>query len=292
MKQSRLKKILSPTLIVMLMTVLVVGGLPMFAQHHDDDDDDDFGEGGRNWELMIGGGTFYEPTFDGADAMKYEPVPVVMGFYSTGYFKLFVEGDEAGVGVRFGENVPISLSIGAGLADGRDNADDDLLKGTATLKSNYKLFGSLNADLPFVELSVKANYHPFTAKYDEIERGDKDYTGILIDAEMKKEWMVVPFEAVPIPFMIEIGGGVSWMNNDYAEAKYGVTYATDKLNTFTAKSGLRSINLSSMIGMFFSERMGTALMLDGKYFLGDAADSPLTENDYDISVGAFAFYRF
>lgn len=270
-------------LTAMLLVMMAGGIFPAFA----DDDDDDYGEGedGRNWELMIGGGGFYESKYTGSDKMAFEAVPLVLASYDTRYLKLFIEGDEVGISIRFTDRVPVSLSFGAGLGEGRDNGDVSLLKGTPTLENTYRLFGNLKLALPFADISSTVKYFPITADYDKTDRSDEEYTGLLVDVGIGKEWF-------RIPFMVEVGGGLSWMNNEYAEANYSVNYATDHLDAFKAKSGLHSVNLSSTIVMFFSERMGTALIGEGKYLLNDAADSPLTKNEFDASAGLFLFYRF
>jgi outer membrane scaffolding protein for murein synthesis (MipA/OmpV family) len=265
--------------------ITIAGGIvPVFA-FDDDDDDHGEGEGGRNWELMIGGGGFYGSEYTGSDKMAFQALPLVIASYETRYLKLFLEGDEAGIGVKFADHLPLSLSFGAGLGEDRDNSDVDLLKGTPTLESSYSLFGGLKLALPFIDVSSKVKYVPITANYDEADRSDEDYNAMLVDFGIGKEWF-------HIPFMVQFDGGVSWMNSDYAEANYSVNYATERLDTFKAESGLHSVNLSSSVVMFFSERMGTALIGEGKYLLNDAADSPLTKNEFDASAGLFMFYRF
>jgi outer membrane scaffolding protein for murein synthesis (MipA/OmpV family) len=267
------------------VVVTLAGGIVPAVAFDDDDDEHGGGEGDRNWELMIGGGGFYGSQYTGSDEMAFEAVPLVLASYETRYLKFFIEGDEAGIGIKFADSIPVSLSLGAGLGEGRDNGDVNLLKGTPTLENSYSLFGGAKLALPFVDLSSTVNYFPITANYDEADRSDEDYDGMLVDVGIGKEWF-------HIPFMVQLGGGVSWMNSDYAEANYSVNYATERLSTFKAESGLHSVNLSSTIVMFFSERMGTALIGEGKYLLNDAADSPLTKNEFDASAGLFLFYRF
>ena len=211
-------------------------------------------------------------------ALQY-PVLVPAGDGQDRFFDLLergqlIEGDEAGIGVKFADRFPLSLSFGAGLGEGRDNGDLGLLKGTPTLENTYRLFGGVTLDLPFAELSSTVTYFPITADYDEADRSDEDYSGMLVDFGIGKEWF-------RIPFIVQLGGGISWMNSEYAQANYSVDYATDRLDTFKAESGLHSVNLSSTIVMFFSERMGTALIGEGKYLLNGAADSPLTKNEFD-----------
>lgn len=273
--------------VAMLCLMSCVGAVSVFAQEHEGHHGHGQGQGGggRNWELMLGGGSFYKPEYSGSDEMKFKPVPLILAFYETNRFRLFVEGDKAGVGLKFGEQVPLSLSAGIGIGEGRDNDVVDLLQGTPTLENSVRLFGEAALGLPFVKVASTLNYFPITANYNETDRSDEDYNGLLVDVEVRKEWM-------RIPLMVMVGGGFSWMNSEYAEANYGVTYPTANLETFEAGSGMHSLNLSANIIMFFHEHVGTMLMAEGKQLLGDAADSPLTEQEFQTEIALMAFYRF
>lgn len=268
--------------LTMLMMLCVVGvsGIPVFGQEHGE-----HGEGSRNWELMIGGGSFYKPEYSGADEMKFEPVPLVVGFYETERFRLFVEGDKARASLKFGGRVPLTLSAGVGMGRGRDNEAVSILEGTPTLENPVRVFSEVELDLSLFKLSSTLNYFPISADYDEAARSDVDYDGMLVDVGIKKEWM-------KIPFIVMLGGGLSWMNSDYAEANYGVAYPTANLESFTSESGMHSVNLSSNIIMFFHEHVGTMLMAEGKHLIDDAADSPVVEQKFQGEISIFGFYRF
>lgn len=154
--------------------------------------------------------------------------------------------------------------------------------------------------LPFVDISSTVNYFPITANYDEvdwlvidwlvidwleIDRPDENYNGMLVNGEVGKEWF-------RIPFIVNVAAGLSWMNSEYAEANYSVNYATGRLDTFEAKSGLHDVHVSAIVTMMFNERLGTTLMTESQYLLNDAADSPLVQNTFQPSAGLFLFYRF
>ncbi len=97
-----------------------------------------------------------------------------------------------------------------------------------------------------------------------------------MDGEVGKEWF-------RIPFIVNVSTGVSWMNSAYAEANYSVNYETDRFNLFKAKSGMHDVHVATRVTMMFSERLGTIFMGKGTYLLGDAADSPLTQNTFQPS---------
>jgi outer membrane scaffolding protein for murein synthesis (MipA/OmpV family) len=235
--------------ILMIFCITGLCGLPGIAQEHD--------EGGRNWELMLGGGSFYTSEYTGADEMKFEPIPLVIGCYDTDRFTLFVEGDHAGAGLKFGESIPWSLSAGVGLGAGRDHDDLDIFEGTPTLENSVRLLGELAFELPMATLATTVNFFPIAAEYEEAARSDKDYSGVLVDVDVSREWM-------RMPFMMRLSGGFSWMNRDYAEAHYGVAYPTAHLETFKPGNGMHSLNLSADIVMFFHKHLGAMLLTEGK----------------------------
>lgn len=262
---------------LMILFMLIMGGtVPLFADDHEDK---------RNWELLIGGGGSISPKYSGSDEVSIILIPLIVAHYENHYLDFFVEGEEVGVSLKFGNTIPVSLSTGIGLGEDRENDDGDVLKGTPNLENSYRLFGGLQVSLPFIDISSTVNYFPITANYDETDRLDKDYNGILVDGEVGKEWF-------RIPFIVNISTGVSWMNSAYAEANYSVNYETDRFNLFKAKSGMHDVHVATRVTMMFSERMGMMFMGKGTYLLGDAADSPLTQNTFQPSGKVFLFYRF
>jgi outer membrane scaffolding protein for murein synthesis (MipA/OmpV family) len=83
------------------------------------------------------------------------------------------------------------------------------------------------------------------------------------------------------------------MNADYAEANYSLTYPTNRLTkTFKANSGIQDVHASTQVIYALSERFGIALVGEGAYLLGDAADSPFTKRAFQPFGGAFLVYRF
>ncbi len=255
-----------------------------------DDDDDDAGGPERPWELLVGGGIISESAYNGSDSMEFSPFPFIHAIYSTQYMDFFASIDE-GVGValkgKFWESLPISLSVAAALGDnGREISSSSLLKGTPELKNPYQLVGRLNLELPFATMTSSVRYLPISSEYKETDRKDVDYDGVAVDVNVSREQWLKEW------LMLEIGAGVSWMGKEYAEANYDVTYATERLSRFNASSGFERFTLSATGVVMFSERLGLATIADTAFLIGDAADSPLTENTFQPEFGLSLFYRF
>lgn len=275
---SMVKKVIHVSLITVVL-VTMGGAMLVHASDHG-------GMPERNWNVMLGAGGMYQSEYSGSDEMTLKPLPFVMAEYQTTSLDLFIRGNKAGVGFRFDDTIPLSFSAGAKIGEhNRDNDDMAILEGTQSLDNSYELFGRVTLSTPLLDFTSNVRYVPISGDYDETARLDDDYNGLLLDVGVEKMWL-------KIPFLIQLGSGVTWMNSDYARANYGVGYQTELLSAFDTESGIRSAYMSANIIMFFSEHVGTALVAEGAYLLGDAADSPLTENEFQPKVGLFTFYRF
>jgi len=271
--------------IIAIATVVLMAwtGFPVLAQ------DDDYVEGGPNWDLLIGGGGILMPKYLGSDKMQFEPVPFIDASLRTRYAQFFVNVEDGlGVSLKLSKSLPVTLSAGVNLGDGREHDAADVLKGTPDINNSYCVFGAAEIDLPppVGELSTQVTYAPTTMDYKEAERKDTDYNALLVSLDWENG---VGFSR----FMLDFEIGLSWMNADYAEANYSLTYPTDRLpKTFKAKSGIQDVHASTSLIYGLSERFGIALVGEGAYLLGDAADSPFTKQVFQPFGGAFIVYRF
>lgn len=82
------------------------------------------------------------------------------------------------------------------------------------------------------------------------------------------------------------------MNDDYAEAFHSVLYPTPQLEVFKAKAGLSDVHGTLGARYVFSNHFGGMLLFTGEQLLGDAADSPLTKQEFQPDVVAILSYSF
>jgi outer membrane protein len=273
-------------IIAIAMVMLIAWcGLPVWAQDHDDED----GDGGIEWGLLLGGGGLIMPKYLGSDEMEFQPVPFIDASLEIGFVELFLNAEKgAGVSLELGESVPVAFSLGVNMGEGREHDDADILKDTPDIENSYVVFGAAELELPSAvgELSATVTYAPTTMNYQESERSDTDYDGLLVSLDWENG---VGFSR----FMIDFELGLTWMNADYAEANYSLMYPTANLTkTFKAGSGIQDIHASTTLIYGLSERIGIALVGEGMYLLGDAADSPFTKQAFQPFGGAFIVYRF
>jgi outer membrane scaffolding protein for murein synthesis (MipA/OmpV family) len=266
----------------LLLLAAVLVGMPTsgFADDMAEDGDE------RNWELMIGAGGMLSPLYPGSDEMELTPFPAIIASYDSPLFRLFIEFNELGVETTFGSFLQVSLSAGAGLGDFERDNDDDMLEGSPSIENRVRFFGQLSLTIPeSVGIGARASYFPLSSSYDEADRKDKDYSGMTFEVFVEREWMLFPFIA-------SVGGGCTWMNSDYAEAVYGVNYATSDLPAYHADLGLHDLYFTTNLMFFFTEHIGIGTTIDCEYLLGDAGGSPFTERAFQPTIGAYALYRF
>jgi outer membrane scaffolding protein for murein synthesis (MipA/OmpV family) len=201
--------------------------------------------------------------------------------------EFFLNAEEgAGVAVDLGDTLPLTLSAGVNLGDDRKDDDADVLNGTPDITNSYVVFGGAEIDLDAIGLlSAQVTYAPITMDYQDAERKDTDYTGLLASLDWEYK---LGFNRV----MVNAELGATWMNTDYAEANYSLLYPTNRLKTFKAQSGLQDVHASTTVIYMLSERFAIALVGEGTYLLGDAADSPFTQSTFQPFGGAFIVYRF
>jgi outer membrane scaffolding protein for murein synthesis (MipA/OmpV family) len=172
-------------IIAIAMVVLMAWtGFPVFAQ------EDDYVEGGRNWDLMIGGGGILMPKYLGSDKIEFQPVPFLDASLRTRYVHLFVNVEEgAGISLKLSQSFPLILSAGVNIGEGREHDAADVLKGTRDIENSYCVFGGAELDLPPAvgELSATVTYAPTTVDYQEAERNDTDYNGLLVSFDWEND---------------------------------------------------------------------------------------------------------
>ncbi len=89
-----------------------------------------------------------------------------------------------------------------------------------------------------------------------------------------------------------VGGDVHWTDGSYAEAYFNVPAAAARLPAFDADSGFRDIGGHASLIYEFSRRY--YLSLEGRLslLLGDAGDSPVSDDNLQLFLGVVIGYRF
>jgi outer membrane scaffolding protein for murein synthesis (MipA/OmpV family) len=290
-KYARIQKIVMCVSLV-IVAGTIAGPYPLGAQ----------GLPERDWSLWLGGGALLDTVYPGSDELLVNPIPYIQAEYTTRYFDFFA-GMEDGIGVRMKESDYTGLSLAVAinpLGTKRDpnlkNSEDfvlndadevkEFLEGTPKIESAIKLFGTVALDLPFGKVSSTATFLPISADYKDAGISDKNYDGLTVSLDVETGLPLTP------QIFLQAEAGATWMNDKYAEAFHGVVYPTKTLKIFNAKSGMSDAHASVAVVTFITEHIGALVHGSATRLLGDAADSPLTKEEFQPQVAAVVFYSF
>jgi outer membrane scaffolding protein for murein synthesis (MipA/OmpV family) len=228
----------------------------------------------ENWKFELGGGVMYGPKYDGSDNYEVKVLPAASVEYKNG---LFFASIWDGIGSYFlqGENYKVGASIGYNF--GREESDDkDNLRGmgdidsgvAATLKAEYS-FGPVDLS---GEVSTGTEGYGTTAK---IELGTMHH--------------------VTEQLMVMMSIGSTWADGKHMESYFGVSpvqSARSGYSRYEAESGFKSVGISVAAVYNISENWDVMLMVNADQLLGDAADSPITKEEFSVSTFSTVNYKF
>lgn len=231
------------------------------AQSQTDDDDDD-----SAWEVGLGAGAVYHPDYEGSDDYEVDPIPLLMVSYRDiiilrgpalmiDAFKL--TGSELSEDLSFGPMVKYDM--------GRERNDNTVLWNLTEIDQG-------------MEAGVFAQYElgPVTFGLTAVQDIDSRHEGTL--AELKIGYQ----RALGSRLHGEIGIAASWADDDYTQSYFGISARDAQasgLREFAAKGGLKDAGVSASLHYLVNEHWRVTGMLAYRRLLGDAADSPLVEDE-------------
>ncbi|WP_185983196.1 MipA/OmpV family protein [Aureimonas mangrovi] len=226
----------------------------------------------RNWTLIIGAGATYEPEYEGGEDFEVSPVPVFLFTYSD-----WLEVDPTGVALRVFAHEGFSVSGLVGYETGRDEDDADRLEGLGDIDFTATVGGRLAYERGPFELYAAAEQ---TIDGSESLIGT---AGLSLTA--------------PVSERLILGANVEAVvaDDNHMEAYFGVDAiqsAASGLPEYTAEAGLKRVDLSASATYFVTEKW----LLRGEagvgFLTGDAADSPIVEEELQPAASLFVGYRF
>jgi MipA family protein len=235
---------------------------------------------GQPASITLGVGAMAAPIYEGANKYRTSPFPLVDIRLLNN--RVFLSGAE-GLGVNILSRGPLTAGIALGYGMGRRSSYSDRLSGLKDLPSEAAIVGFVNYDLrPFsVGLKVKNYFGPNPGT--EVALGG--------------QYTIMPFRN----FSLSAGPRVTWADSRYDKAHFGVTAdqaaaataAGNPLTAYSPGSGIKDVGLT-LTGVYqigphwqwmthagLTELVSTA-----------ARNSPLTQRDFQPSVGTGFAYRF
>jgi len=246
----------------------------------------------------IGAGVIYQPDYVGSDEYEAMPLPLAsvawendsqighgIGIYNAELS--VIDGLQIQTYRNGYDSHEVQLSLGVKPEFGRDEDDNDALRGMGDIDPHA--IGSLIIEYGPKEKKSK-NFITGSVEVDADITGQTD--GITASAGIALN------HAVGERMLISHGPEVQWANKDYMQAYFGVDStqaARSAYNQYNPDSGIQGVKYKVSAQYRYSESIGIVMIGQYEKLLGDAADSPLVDqegNDNQFSIIAGVSYKF
>lgn len=236
----------------------------------------------KTWDVTIGAGAAYGPDFPGSRTRRVLPFP-----YGEIYYKDRFGFDFASLNWYAVNTESAALAVFLSYDWGRQDSERAAsfspgaarLRGLGTLEGTPEL--GVSASITFWGLPV----------YGSLRKAPdgQGHGGAVASFGIDFPVQITPKLTAAASL------GLNWVDENYAQAYYGVTgaqAARTRFRPYDARGGFNSTTAS--IAMVYGHDrhwrfVGTVAM---ERLLGDAADSPVTESRNQPLVGFFVTYRF
>lgn len=219
-----------------------------------------------DWSFTLGAGALYMPDYEGSNDYEVLPVPVVELSWRDRIW-LTTRG---GTGI-FGTPLKtdrLRLDLGVRYDFGRDESDNDALKGLGDLEGGAVAVVRLGYEAGPVELGL------------EIARdlsGDRE--GLQATAEA--EYGLGVFNGRG---RFSVTPHVTWVDDKYMDNSFGITAAqatrsARRYARYDAAAGFKDVGVTAGLGYRVTDSIMAMGRLDYARLLGDAADSPLVKRE-------------
>jgi outer membrane protein len=226
------------------------------------------------WRVTAGGGLLVRPDFPGSDSLEVLPLPALNVTYGDRWF-LNVDGLGAYLFKR--ERGSVSLSLAPDVTQ-RDESDSAHLRGlgdvdrtaVARLRTSYS-FGPVTASAA-VSTDIADQGHGTVAEL-ALQR----------HSELTQR------------LSLNYGVAARWIDDEYAESFFGVSAQQSErsgVSPYESESGVGDARLFVNAVYVLSPRWIVSAGAAAASLQGDAADSPIVEDDTYFQFDAAVLYRF
>ncbi len=227
-----------------------------------------------DWRLTLGVGGSVSPDYEGSDDYEATPLPLI----ELSWRDIVSVGTLGGPGIKvnyFKLKGPtpkdhLTLSATAGYGGGRDQNDNDALQGLGDLDSGANL--RLGADYQYQNFGVS-----LAVNWDVT--GDRDGTTVTAGVHYS-------FALGSPKTLLTLGTGFTWADDEYMGNIFGISGAQAAASrrgfaAFDASSGIKDVGVNAMVMHRWDENIGILGQIGYSRLVGDAADSPIVDQDGD-----------
>lgn len=236
----------------------------------------------ESWSVNLGAGAMYRPDYEGSDDYEVRGLPIV----GINYRDIIVlRGPSLMIDVveLSGTGLAENLSFGplVKFDPGREADDNPILRNLGDIDQGALAGVFIGYELGPVELELEVAQDA-TSRYEGFIAEIKAGYGFMLAQRLRAQF--------------EISG--SWSNDDYTQAYFGITQAQAQasgLRQYTAEAGMKDASASFSLHYLASEHWRVSGRFGYRRLLGDAADSPLVEDEgsaNQASAAVFVSYQF
>ena len=229
------------------------------------------GQQAAAWNLILGGGFRIEPKFEGADDFKIVPVPFI-----SAEFGEYVSVDTMGLTINALDFDDFSVKGRLGYDLGRNSDDDGHLHGLGDIGAGAVLG---------LDLAYALDPLEFKLSLDRTIGGSDGFSAKF----------ATTYSLAIDRFMFSIGPSVTWADGNYMESYFGVTDRQSRksgLSRFDADAGVKRFDLE-LSGLYMIDEHWVVRGEVGLgYLVGDAADSPVSQENLQPSTMFLVGYKF
>jgi len=234
------------------------------------------------WSFNLGAGAMYRPDYEGSDDYEVRGLPII----GVNYRDIVVlRGPSLMIDViqMTGTGLAENLSFGplVKFDSGREADDNPILRNLGDIEDGALAGVFVGYELGPVDFQL-------TVAQDATSR----HEGLIAEIQAGYGFML----AQRLRAQLEISS--TWSNEDYTQAYFGITADqahASGLRQFTAESGVKDAGASVSLHYLMSERWSVSGRFAYRRLLGDAADSPLVEDEgsaNQASAALFVSYQF
>lgn len=228
----------------------------------------------NDWRLTLGVGGMVSPDYEGSDDYEGTPLPLIDLSWK----------DKVSIGTKGGPGIKVNFfeiqgptpkdkltfSTKVGYGGGRDQDDNDALQGLGDIDGGVTV--GLGANYKYRDFGISlAINHDVT--------GDRDGTTVKGGVNYSLN--------VGLPrTKLTLGTGVTWADDEYMGNVFGISAAQSATSrrgfgAFDASSGIKDVGVSAKLTHRWDESIGILGQVGYSRLLGDAADSPIVDQDGD-----------
>lgn len=232
------------------------------------------------WDVTLGAGVVVSPVSPGIDSYEVSPAPVLDITYNDRFFVSTQRGIGAYV---FNGNNAFDLTAGAAIGYDFGRSEDDA-------KTHLQGMGEVDAS-PELIVFVEKEYGPFEFGAELAQGLSSDGHGGL-RGELSASYEMTLGERTFLSF----GPFVTFGDEEYLQSYYGVTSVqAARSNNFQRNdqdAGFESVGLEASSGYRFTDNWSVFGFAEYQQLISDVADSPIVQNEGNVSTGLFLLYSF